>query len=64
MALERREVGDNRDPNAFMLLCRFDTKDLVEEEMEKGVPEARLVDIIFIADEPRIFREGYRCSYS
>jgi hypothetical protein len=52
-----------RDPNAFMLLCRFETKDLSEEEMEKGIPEARLVDIKFVADEPRIVREDSRRSY-
>jgi hypothetical protein len=51
------------DTNAFMLLCRFDTKDLSEEEMERGIPEARLVDIKFVADEPRILREGSGRSY-
>ena len=51
------------DLNAFMLLCRFDMKDLSEEEMEKGIPEARLVDIKFVADEPRLVREGSGRSY-
>ena len=45
------------DLAAVALLSRWDTKDLSEEEMEKGVPEARLVDIKFVADEPRRVRE-------
>ncbi|KAE9371143.1 hypothetical protein N431DRAFT_294227, partial [Stipitochalara longipes BDJ] len=45
------------DLNAVALLSRWDTKDLSEEEIKNGVPEARLVDIKFVADEPRRVRE-------
>ena len=45
------------DLNAVALLSRFDTKNLSEEEKEKGIPEARLVDIKFVFDEPRRVRE-------
>jgi len=47
------------DLNAVALLSRWDTKDLSEEEKEKGVPEARLVDIRFVPDEPKRIREEF-----
>jgi hypothetical protein len=45
------------DLSAVALLSRWDAKDLSEEEKEKGVPEARLVDIKFVPDEPKRIRE-------
>jgi hypothetical protein len=45
------------DLNAVALLSRFDTKDLSDEEKEKGIPEARLVNIKFVTEEPRRVRE-------
>jgi hypothetical protein len=52
------------DLNAVALLSRFDTKDLSEEEKEKGIPEARLVDIKFVLEEPRRVREEFWRNWS
>jgi hypothetical protein len=51
----RREIEG--ELNAVALLSRFDTKDLSDEEKERGIPEARLVDIKFVINEPRRLRE-------
>jgi hypothetical protein len=51
----RREIEG--ELNAVALLSRFDTMDLSDEEKERGIPEARLVDIKFVIDEPRRLRE-------
>jgi hypothetical protein len=53
----RREIEG--ELNAVALLSRFDMKDLSDEEKEKGIPEARLVDIKFVIDEPRRLREDF-----
>jgi hypothetical protein len=45
--------------NAVALLSRFDTMDLSDEEKERGIPEARLVDIKYVIDEPRRLREDF-----
>ena len=53
----RREIEG--ELNAVALLSRFDMKDLSDEEKERGIPEARLVDIKFVIDEPRRLREVF-----
>ena len=53
----RREIEG--ELNAVALLSRFDMKDLSDEEKERGIPEARLVDIKFVIDEPRRLREDF-----
>jgi hypothetical protein len=47
------------DLKAVALMSRWDMKGLSEEEMEKGVVQARLVDIKFVVDQPSRVREEF-----